>query len=136
MNVNYSDNHFILNNRKGVERTASGLPVLDGSKSREAKHLEKVLMEMRNRIHKMGDVPHNKSGSLDVLLITLHNERTEILADLMNSYFLAKTLLLSLITQTHILGEKPHCGHPKQEKEMRPGITLQHMIRKETCPHL
>lgn len=52
--------HFILNNRKGVERTASRLPVLDGSKYREATYLEKVLMEMGSRFQKMGYVLRDK----------------------------------------------------------------------------
>lgn len=77
-----------------------------------------------------------KSGSLDILLVTVHKERIAVLVDLMNLYFLAKTLLLSLITQTHILSEKLCSGHPKKEKEMRLSITLQHMNRKETCTHL
>lgn len=71
-----------------------------------------------------------KSGILDILLVSIHNERTEVLADLMNLYFLAKTLLLPLTTQIHIFGEKPRCGDPKQEKEMRLSITLLHMKRK------
>lgn len=43
-----------------MERTASRLPVLDGSKSREATSLEKVLMEMRSRFYKMGYVLPDK----------------------------------------------------------------------------
>lgn len=77
-----------------------------------------------------------KSGILDFLFITIHNERTKLLADLVNLYLLAKTLLLSLITQTHISGEKPCCGHPKQEKEMRLSITLTAYEKQGTCTHL
>lgn len=43
-----------------MERTASRLPVLDESKSREATYLEKVLMEIRSRFYKMGYVLPDK----------------------------------------------------------------------------
>lgn len=83
-----------------MERTASRLPVLDGSKSRETTYLEKVLMEMRSRFHKMGYILQDKAWNSGYLGCdhTIRNERTEVLADLMNLYFLAETLLLSLIT--------------------------------------
>lgn len=76
-----------------------------------------------------------KSGILDILFVTIHNERTEFLADLMNLYFLAKVLLLSLITQTFILGEKPHLwsSQARERNETEHYLTA---YEKGTCTYL
>lgn len=73
-----------------------------------------------------------KCGILDILFVTIHNEKTEFLADLMNLYFLAKVLLLSLITQTFILGEKPHLwsSQARERNETEHYLTAQHMRRE------
>lgn len=119
----------MLNNRKGVERSASRLPVLDWSKSREATYLEKVLMEMRSRFHKMGYVLQYKIWNSGYFAGHYPKWEDRSLGWLDELVFSSQNPA-PVFDNSHALEEKPCCGHPKQVKEMRLSITLQHMKRE------
>lgn len=121
--------NFILNNRKGVERSASRLPVFDWSKSTEATYLEMVLMEMRSRFHKMGYVLQDKVWNSGYLA-GHHPKWEDRSLDWLDELVFSSKKPAPVFNNSDYLGEKPLCGHPKRVKEMRLSITLQHMKKE------